>query len=406
MSWKVYCMKWNKLGRVVLATVVSLAMALGMSACGSYTVGFMWVLGTQYNQIAGFKIDDFTGNLTQIVRSPFASGGGAPVSIVVRPGGRYVYVLNQNSTAGADVALFSVGGDGVLSYQFSYTSSGTNPQWMVMDSTGSFLYVLDQVSARTATLPAASQVGSITVFAIDGATGRLSLVLNNQALTNGVPQTYFEVGNKPTMLFNASGCMYALDTGDQSIYALGVGGSGQLTVNVNSTTATGGSNITSINGNASHIYVTDAGANTIIPYTPGTSCALSLQVGGAVANLAQTANPVNTLVDNSGKFLYVINKSGTLSNVANSTISAFTIDPSTGRLQGIADVQNPYSVDSGPTCVVEDPSHQYLYTSNYNGTVTGKLLNQNTGQLSALTRGSTFQATGQGTCLAVSGNTD
>ena len=57
--------------------------------------------------------------------------------------------------------------------------------------------------------------------------------------------------------------------------------------------------------------------------------------------------------------------------------------------------------------MVEDPSNQYLYTSNMNdGTVTGKFINQNTGQLSDLQRGSSFPATGLATCLAVSGNVD
>ena len=57
-------MKLSRIGRVSMALVVSVAMGLGMTACGGGTIGFMWVLGTQYNQIAGFKIDDFTGNLT------------------------------------------------------------------------------------------------------------------------------------------------------------------------------------------------------------------------------------------------------------------------------------------------------------------------------------------------------
>jgi 6-phosphogluconolactonase (cycloisomerase 2 family) len=57
--------------------------------------------------------------------------------------------------------------------------------------------------------------------------------------------------------------------------------------------------------------------------------------------------------------------------------------------------------------MVEDPSNQYVYTSNYNdGSVTGSYINQNTGQLSGLARGSTFQSGGLATCLAISGNVD
>src|ERR1700679_3259995 len=95
-------MKLSRIGRVSMALVVSVAMGLGMTACGGGTIGFMWVLGTQYNQIAAFKIDDFTGNLTTPPGSPFPSGGQNPVSRVVKPGGRYLYVVNQGTALPTD----------------------------------------------------------------------------------------------------------------------------------------------------------------------------------------------------------------------------------------------------------------------------------------------------------------
>jgi hypothetical protein len=79
----------------------------------------------------------------------------------------------------------------------------------------------------------------------------------------------------------------------------------------------------------------------------------------------------------------------------------------TGAPVPISDPQNPYPVGNGPVCMVEDPSSQYVYTSNSNdGSVTGRFINPNTGQLSDLSRGSVFSATGLATCLAVSGNVD
>ena len=172
--------------------------------------------------------------------------------------------------------------------------------------------------------------------------------------------------------------------------------------------------MTSIGISGSNFYVTDAGSplsagGAIIPYTTGTNCSLSVQADGPVANLALTSNPVYSITDSKNKYLYVLNHSTTNTNTAttNSSISAFTIDPSTGRLQALSDTQNPYAVGNGPVCMVEDPSNQYIYTSNnIDGTVTGKVINQNTGQLSNLSRGSTFPATGLATCLAVSGNVD
>ena len=92
-------MKLSLVGRFALALLASLALGLGMTGCGGGSIAYLWTIGQQYNQIAGFKVDDYTGNLTQIPHEPFSSGGAAPVSIVVKPGGRYVYVLNQGSGA-------------------------------------------------------------------------------------------------------------------------------------------------------------------------------------------------------------------------------------------------------------------------------------------------------------------
>jgi 6-phosphogluconolactonase (cycloisomerase 2 family) len=393
-----------------------MAVVLGMSACGGYTVGFMWVLGTQYNQIAGFKIDDYTGNLTSMVNSPYPSGGTNPVSIAVRAGGNYVFVVNKGtysakgiSNGDGNIAVFAVGEDGVLTFQNTYNTAGNSPVWAVADGTGSYLYVLDSQAPDYAT----TGNGDITVFGVDGGTGRLQLV-PNQLIKNAAGQqlNYFEVGKAPTTFRNSGTCLYTLDSGDQSIFPYGIGSSGQLTIEINSTIPLGTVNATSLNIYGNYIYITDAGSKmstggSIIPYTPGASCSLSVQADGAVANLPTTSSPVYSMTDTKGKFLYVLNHGSTNSNYANSTISAYIIE-TTGQLVPVSDANNPYPVGSGPVCMVEDPSSQYLYTSNSNdGSVTGKYINPSYGQLSDLSRGSSFSAfAAQATCLAVSGNVD
>jgi 6-phosphogluconolactonase (cycloisomerase 2 family) len=415
-----------------------MAVVLGMSACGGYTVGFMWVLGTQYSQIAGFKIDDHTGNLTDTVGSPYSSGGANPVSIAVRVGGNFVYVVNKGtvnssgvSNGDGNVAVFQVGEDGILTYQESYSTQGNTPVWAATDQTGSFLYVLDQVAPpATAKNPLD---GDITVFSIDGNTGRLQLVPNQlikipQGQPNAGQQlTYFEVGNEANqsnpkvlpMLRFVGSCIYTLDTGDETIFPYGVGSSGQLVLEPISSIPTTGTNVTSINVGGANIYLTDAApvaasgstaaspGGRILPFTEGINCGLNVQADGAVANLPLTSDPVYILSESKGKFLYVVNHgNGSNSNNANSTISAFLIQ-STGQLTPISDVSNPYPVGNGPVCMLEDPSNQYVYTSNMNdGTVTGMVINQNTGQLSGLSRGSSFPGVGLASCMAVSGTVD
>lgn len=408
-------MTLSRIGRISQALVVSMALVLGMSACGGYTVGFMWVLGSQYNQITGFKVDDYTGNLTQMVGSPYSSAGTNPVSIAVRVGGNYVFVVNKGTGNGdGNIAVFAVGEDGVLNFQHTYSTAGNSPVWAASDNTGGYLYVLDSQAPAGATNPAD---GDITVFQVDGSTGRLQLVPNQQIKNaQGQQLNYFEVGKAPTMFRVGGQCLYTLDSGDQTIFPYGIGSSGQLTVESNAVTQTGAQNVTSINIGGNNVYLTDsdtknpttglAGKNQILPYSAGSGCSLSAQADGAVANLPLTSNPVWAMTDSRNKFLYVLNHGTTNSNNPNSSISAFVIE-STGALVPISDPTNPYPVGNGPICMVEDPSNQYIYTSNYNdGSVTGKFINQNTGQLSDLSRGSSFQASGLSTCLAVSGNVD
>lgn len=422
-------MKLSRIGRVSMALVVSVALGLGITACGGGTVAFLWVLGTQYNQIAGFKVDHFTGNLTQVVGSPFSSNGTNPTSIAVTPGGRYVYVVNKGVPASGttaatlgNIALFTVGGDGVITFQQSYTSRGNSPVWATVDSSGSFLYVLDSHYPDAPEFPNPSNSGAITVFAIDPNTGRLQLVPNQQVKDKNQTQlTFFPVGPAPTMMrVSGSSCLFTINTGDQTVTPYAVGANGQLTITANQSIATTAGQLTSITANGTYVYLTDAAPTAdspggrVFPYTVGTgssACSLNTLTGGPVNNLPRTSNPVYGFVDNKGKVLYVLNRSSVDPNNQGSSISAFSIDPTTGKLQFLGTGNNtpfqgnPYSVGAGPVCMVEDPSNQWAYTSNnIDGNITGKRLNSNSGELSDLPRNSTFPTVGQPTCMALTGS--
>lgn len=398
-------MKLSLFGRLAMALFASLALGLGMTACGGGTIGYMWVLGQQYNQIVGFKIDDYTGNLTTINGSPFGSNGAVPVSLVVKPGGRYIYVINQGTGGtstkqgtGQSIALYSVGGDGTLTFQQNYFTQGFVSQWAQFDSTGGYLYVLDKYS------PSGDGNGAITVFNADATTGRLTLVTNSQTQIGGINTTYFEVGVSPFMMKSLSGCLFTVNGADQSISPFAFGSGGQLTYTTTQHFPTTAGKITSINGAGSFIFLTDSANNMLDGYSVGASCALTTLNGGNTSLGTGTSNPTYTLIDSTNKYLYVLNQSTTSTQVTTpySSISAFTINSTNQELQPISG--SPYTVGSGPVCIAEDPTNQYMYISNHNdGTVTGKVLDPTTGILSSLSRGSTFTATGQASCLAISG---
>jgi 6-phosphogluconolactonase (cycloisomerase 2 family) len=422
-------MKLSLFGRWSMALFASMVLGLGMTACGGGTIGYMWVLGQQYNQVDGFKIDDYSGNLTEIPGAPFSSNGSVPVSLVVKSGGRYVYVVNQGVGGSATgrgteqtVSLFSVGGDGTLTFQQSYQTQGYVSQWAQMDSSGSYLYVLDKyspsyIAPNTPGYPSTGGyigpnvdgLGAITVFAADATTGRLTLVTNAQTKLNGVNLPFVEVGLQPFMMKSIAGCLYTLDAGDQTVFALSVGTGGQL-LNV----TTGGTfnpqavHLTSINGNGSFVFLTDSGANQIISYQSSGTCNLSALNGGRTNNTVGATNPVYSLLDAKSTYLYILNQSttNTTTDTPYSSISAFNITSSVNELTEVSPGQT-FPVGSGPVCIVEDPSSQYLYISNHNdGTITGKQYDPNTGELVLLKHGSTFPTVGQPGCLVVSGAID
>ncbi len=422
-------MKFRNVGQVLLALVVSVGLSIGVTSCtNSYTVGYMYVTGSQYNQISGFNINNQTGKLTPVRKSPFGTSGANPVRILVLSGGRFVYVLNQgDATTPSNVSVFQVGGDGVLTFQASYYPQGNQSISMLADSSGSHLYVLDEY-APTASKPcvatsgAAYPTGDISAFSIDPNTGRLALITNAQvANPNGTQLTYFPLGCFPVEFKLASQYIFTAQTGSastndlQTVFTYGYSASnGQLTLTQNAPLQTGATQMTSINSDPAnrYVYILDAGPvssctggqTAILPYTIGGSGILQSLVGGTVCNDPTAVGPTVLLVNNNTKFLYVANSGNTNVNQPGSEISAFTIDPTSGKLAFIAG--EPFGTGSGPRCMLEDPTNQFIYTGNFNdSTVTGSIIDVNAGVLNKLRAGSVFQSSGNPTWCAVSGRT-
>jgi hypothetical protein len=349
-----------------------------------------------------------------------------------------VYVLNQGvcpatgcgtaTNTGQSIALYSVGGDGTLTYQEKYVSQGYNSEWIQMDSSGTYLYVLDKyspgINSTTGLYNAANTDGngSITAFASDPSTGRLTLITNSQTQVAGVNTPFWEVGAAPIMSKSQSGCLYTVNTGltaagSQTVTPYSIGTGGQLVftttgnITINRTNTNVATNITSINGAGSYMFLTDAASNVLYGYSSTGSCNLTALNGGTTSlasDFPNTSDPVYSQIDATGKVIYVANNSTTSTQTTTpfSSLSALTINASNQELQPL--IGSPYKVGSGPVCIVEDPSNQYLYTSNYNdGTVTGFQINISTGgELSELTKGSTFTAVGKASCLAISGSVE
>ena len=443
-------MKFSKSSRIVLALLVTLGASLGITSCTSdYTIGYLYVTGTNANntsgtsgEISGFKISNNTGALTAVAGSPFGSSGENPRrALVYSKTGRFLYVLNGGDATtglGGGVALFFIGGAGSLSYQATYTSQGTGPQSIISDASGNHLMVLDEYEPATVgpndptpnptpcvgSDGVAHPVGEVTVFTVDPNTGRLSPVTNTQQHdATGNNLNYFPVGCFPIDGAVAQAFLYVIQkgtaaTGDlQSVFVYSVNTNGELTLSANSTLATSAYNLTYITTSGSSVFLLDAGPDPtspsnpsyILPYTEGgTGGALSIALGGKVQNDPNVQNPVDLLIESgTHNFIYVANagpNTSTSGTSSSSAISAFNVVNSELTL---FTAQEPIPTGASPRCIVEDPSNQYIYTANHDSNnVTGKLLDTQHGNLSPLRSGtSTFATGGNPTWCVVTGRT-
>jgi 6-phosphogluconolactonase len=444
-------MKFRKFGRVTLALVVSLGLGFGITSCSTdFTAAFLFVTGSQYNQIGVFQELNNTGNLRGVTGSPYGSGGTNPVRELVSTTGRYLYVLNNGSPSadssgnitysGANISIFSIGGGGNLAFQQSYTSQGTGSIRMGFSSTGSFLYVLDEYMPQTvngqltnasptqsAQFPCPDPsapgiwrpVGDITAFSVDTNTGRLSLITNNQQTdSNGTQLTTFPVGCFPIDIKVSAGFVYVPDNGPapgdsslfQSVFVYALNATnGQLTITQNSELPTGAKQISTIGSDQAnkYIYILDSGNNQIFYYTIGTNGLLQAVTGSPTPNTpASAVDPVALTSDSKSKFLYIANagpSSGTTN--PNSQITAYTI-AANGVLAPIAS-PNPITTGSGPQCIFEDPTNQYIYTADsISNTVTGHVLDPNSGLLTDLRNATSYATVGTPTWCVASGHTN
>jgi 6-phosphogluconolactonase len=448
-------MKFRKLGRIALATAASLFIGFGTQSCYYYTEAYIIVTGSQYNQVASYREQNQTGLLAQAPHSPLSSGGTNPVRAILLNGGRYVYVLNQGKPttnadgsitwSGASIAQFSIGGDGSLAFQQNYFSQGRGSLRLALSTAGNYLYVLDQYqpqgsdSNTTPATPAVSPItpcydatanvfrpaGDITVFSIDPNTGRLFLVQNQQQQNSfGTPLTYFPIGCGATDFHFLGAYLYTAEKSDPTnpgitgpvIYAYSASATnGQLTqVAGGSQPVPGATNIAVLgtSGNGSWLYALDNGTNEIFTFTNGGSNGLlsAISTGAARPNVPNTAGMTALTTDSNTKYLYVANTQSTALGQPQSVIAGFSITTGVGNLTpfGVDQNNNPFfGVGSGPVCIFEDPSHQYIYTANAaDSTITGSKLNPDTGTLANLSKGSTFKTVGTPTWCLYSSNTN
>jgi 6-phosphogluconolactonase (cycloisomerase 2 family) len=404
-------MKLKNIGRAALATVMSLGIAFGATACSrDYTVAYVYSTSKTLGTVSAYAVDYQSGALTQINGSPFMAGGTltVPVAILPTPNGKFVYVLNNFSS---NISVFAVGSDGKLyGQQTPSLTVGSFPTAGAIDSTGSFLYVTFTLQNGYTTANVGAK-GGVAIFPINNnassATyGQLGtptyapvgvapvsvavsqpfcstapLISANTACNGSTTSKYNvfvyvldqETSSKSQLLGFAqnmvTGALTPLSKSPACSTTIGVLCTG-IQVGVTPTAV-------AIEPTTRYVYVTDSTSNEIYGFQIDNN--VSGNLTALVSSPYTTGQyPVNMVIDPRGKYILT-------ANYNSNTISSLTINSADGSLGGVASA-GAASVATGPTCVTIEPALGiYVYTSNsIDNSISAEKLDANTGQLQAI----------------------
>jgi 6-phosphogluconolactonase (cycloisomerase 2 family) len=317
--------------------------------------------GGASGQVAGYAIDRGSGTLSEIIGSPFPTGG-APSTIGLDPMNRFAYVTNQGSfPSNGDISAYSIDtSTGVLAAVPGSPFQTTQlPQAIAIDSTGRFAYhTFGGVRPDN---------GVVVGFAINPETGELV----------PVPGSPFSAGSGPFALtIDPTGrfVFVAHNSPSGSVSGFTIdSATGSLSPIPGSPFAAGDS--------SSSVVVDPLGRFAYVANQGGSVSAFSIDTAtGALTQIPGSPFPAERFaiaitLDPTGQFAYVANHV-----LGPSTVSAFVVDDVTGALSPVPG--SPFQAGEGPRAVTVEPMGQFLYVANgFSGNVSGYSIDSVTGAL-------------------------
>src|ERR1700761_7079864 len=220
-------MKWSKPGRILLASIASVAMGFGVTACGpSNTIDFLYVTASKQNpgQISVYKIDGEAGLLYQITDSPYQSGGRNPVADVASNNGKNLYVINHDDNT---MVEFAIGTDGKLYPQQTCNMPGSYPMQLAINKSDNFLYVVETYQPNySISVPGP---GALVIFPINSV-GQVPVTGGTCATVANGTNAFYALGNNPVAVGVTpdGNYVYAVNKTDGTVSAFQVGSDGTL----------------------------------------------------------------------------------------------------------------------------------------------------------------------------------
>ncbi|MBA3456707.1 MAG: lactonase family protein, partial [Deltaproteobacteria bacterium] len=277
-----------------------------------------------------------------------AACGGDPAASDAGPGD------SQPEDAAVDAAI--------PSKLVAYVSGGTHIAWYDVDRATGALHPISTVVAvrgpasflahRGSTLYAVAESDNrVGAYAVAPATGALTFI--NDVAAGGTGPTHVSVDATGRHVFVAN-----YSNGTVSVFPVQAGGG----LGAAAQTLTPGANAHMIAPDPTNrsVFVPCLGANIVAQYRfEPTTGVLTPSTPASVAT-ASGAGPRHIAFAPDGMFAYVINE-------LDSTMSAFTLDPATGRLTSIQTLSTRAAGATGTNTtaeVVVHPTGKYLYGSN------------------------------------------
>jgi 6-phosphogluconolactonase len=433
-------MKRNSIGRAALATITSMALGLGITACSrDYTAAYVYAVSAQGGGVSAFAVDYQSGSLVQIAGSPFTTSLSNPVTLLTAPNGKYVYVIGGSQDN--KITTMAIGTDGKLYGQTQKDIPGGTPTAAAIDPSGSFLYVTFKY--QTGYTTASPGPGGLAVFPISATDNTLGTPFVQNVGNNpvGVAVGGLQACNTSTVDNTTKTCpslppacvtiaaeattpglchfVYVLDadtsssgTGQGQILGFLQGTPTSLstvprtTITTNPAGQTVGTGFSAgttptaivVDPTSRFVYVTDRASNQLYGYVVQASTSPGSLLPMATGPFITGLYPVSLTIDPRGKFMYV-------ANFGASTVSSYALDAGTGVPAGVVGTGNANVGGTGPTCVTIEPALGiYLYTSNQiSNQIAGQQLDPHNGSLKAI-QNSPYDAGTLLSCVASAAN--
>lgn len=279
----------------------------------------------------------------------------------INPLGRYAYVMSTvyaGSAHNAKVDRIYIlpydASTGNLSEATSFQELPGVPQTIASPLDGKYLYT-NIINNGTI---------QILCYTVNSATGVLTPVPENTiTVANATGSTYNSLKFAPSgkyvyIIYNTTG-----SNGEVAVYSYD-SSNGKLTATGSTALAVGITSLDTITftPNAKYAYISNKGGNgSIYMYSVDSTTGAITALNPASAASPTGSYPGASVVDPSGKYLYVANPGGNMTPTT--MLSVFDINASNGQLTQHS--PNTVTTDLGPTAVIFDPTGSYLYTANY-----------------------------------------